>query len=57
MLGPEHLNTLRSASNLACSLLNIGEFAEAAALLRTTLVVETRTLGTDDLATVAPPYN
>ena len=52
LLGPEHSMTLYSASNLAISLLPLGECAEAAVLLRTTLATQTRTLGADNEGTL-----
>ena len=51
-LGPEHRETLNSASNLAAALSHLGKCAEAAVLLRTTLAVWTRTVGPDDEGTL-----
>ena len=52
-LGPDHRETLACASNLAVSLARLGEHAEAAVLLRTTLAIEARTVGTDDGGTLS----
>ena len=52
MLGPGNINTLISTSNLARTLLHLGEHAKAAAFLRTTIAVRTRTLGTDGMDTL-----
>ena len=53
MSGPEHRNALISASNLARVLLRLGEHAEAAVLLRTTLAARTDTVGPDDEGTLS----
>ena len=52
MWGPEHPETLICAANQAAALSNLGEYAEAAVLLRTTLAARTRMLGADDEITL-----
>ena len=49
-LGPEHRNTLNAASNLAGSLSQLEECADAAVLMRTTLVVRTRAVGSHEMS-------
>lgn len=51
--GTVHPQTLITASNLTASLVNLGESAEAATLLWTTLTVRTSTVGSDDRGTLS----
>ena len=51
-LGPGHCQTLTNAVNLAFLLTQLGEHADAAALLRTALAVWTRTVGSDGEGTL-----
>ena len=50
--GPDHRNTLTSASNLAGAIIDLGECAEVAVPLRTTLAAQIRTVGADEKGTL-----
>ena len=52
--GPGYLETLTCAPNWGASLVQLGECAEAAALLWTTLVAMAHTLGSDEVCTLCP---
>ena len=53
LLGLEYLEALNSAPNLALSLLHLGECAEVAVLLQTTLAAQIRTLRAGDEGTLS----
>ena len=50
--GPEHPDTLATASNLASSLSGQGKYAEAEQMEREVLAVETRMFGAEDPETL-----
>jgi hypothetical protein len=57
VLGPEHPNTLSTASNQACTLYNQGKHAEAESIFSELLVARRRVLGPEHPRTLETAAN